>query len=282
MPHEAYIVLLPLAQKVYSILYKFPSQQGRKETQFMKKIYLPILLTIIALTAFGQRRQQPRWNNQNPQQVSQQLNTNTAALHLTFSSYNTYTITLGAQSLSFYGNQFFFENVPPGLVMVSIRYQTNNQNGGAWQTAYNGAINFEANTRLFATIDALGILRVTQREIMPQNPNPWPQNPNTQPPPAPQVVFATDVQATELVNRLINISFDNKRVQTAKNALKNNYYTAHQVKRILETFSFDTYRLDVAKYAYDVSYDKGNFFVVGDAFDFDSYADDLERYMAKR
>ena len=80
----------------------------------MKKIYLPILLTIVTLTAFGQWKKQPqRKNYQVPQQVSQNVSTNSAALHLTFSSYNTYTITLGTQSLSFYGNQFFFENVPP-------------------------------------------------------------------------------------------------------------------------------------------------------------------------
>lgn len=249
----------------------------------MKKIYLPIVLTIVALNVYGQwKKPQYRQNYPMPQQVVQQANTNSAALHLSFSSYNNYTISIGTQTLSFYGNQFFFENVPPGLVMVSIRFQTNSPNGNTWQTAYNGAINFEANTRLYANIDGLGILRVTQRELLPNTPGTWPSNPNTQPQTAPQVIFTTDVQAAELINRLRNIGFDSKKVLTAKNALKGGNYTAKQVKMILEAFSFDSYRLEVAKYAYDISLDKSNFFVVGDAFDFDSYAQELETYIAKR
>ncbi len=248
----------------------------------MKKIYTTLTLILFFTAAFAQWGRGQHNYHQNTQ-VYHPANTATAALHLTFSSTNNYTITIGTQSLNFYGSQFFLENMSAGLQMVSVRYMVTTNNGSAWQTTYNGAVNFEANTRLFATIDAYGVLRITQREVIGQLPQVNPQpTPNVCPAPQPQIMFATQQQADDLVKRLKNISFDSKKVQAAKNALKSNYYTAQQVKQVLFTFSFDTYKLDVAKYAYDVSFDKANFFVVGDAFSFSTYADELEKYIAAK
>ena len=78
---------------------------------------------------------------------------------------------------------------------------------------------------------------------------------------------------------LKNIAFDNSKVKAAKAAIKNTHFTADHIKQVLETFSFDSYKLEVAKYAYDLSYDKANFFVVSTAFDFTSNGDKLEEYM---
>jgi len=250
----------------------------------MKKIYTTLALLLVFIAAHAQWNQPQRQNRNRVVQTpyaSAQLVT-PAALHLTLSANNNYTITIANQSLNFYCNSFFFENLNPGLMMVSIAYTQQTPNGAAWQTAYNGAINFEPNTRIFATIDGFGILRITNREVIAQQ---FPQQPNRnnpQVPPQPQVVFATQHQLDALLTRLKDIPFDNSKVQTAKNALRYTYYSAPQVKQILQTFSFDNYKLDVAKYAYDVSYDKGNFFVVGEAFSFTSYADKLEKYIASK
>ncbi|MDL5047829.1 DUF4476 domain-containing protein [Oscillatoria amoena NRMC-F 0135] len=249
----------------------------------MKKIYTTLALILFFTAAFAQWGRGTH-NHQQNNQVYYPANSATAALHLTFPATNNYTITIGAQSLNFYGSQFFLENMSAGLQMVSVRYMTTTANGSAWQTTYNGAVNFEANTRLFATVDAYGVLRITQREaigqIPPVNPQPLPNVCPT--PQQPQILFATQQQADDLVKRLKNVTFDSKKVLTAKNALKSNHYTAQQVKQLLLTFSFDSYKLDVAKYAYDMSYDKANFFAVGDAFSFSSYADELEKYIASK
>lgn len=250
----------------------------------MKKIYTTLALLLFFIAVHAQWNQPQRQNRNRVLQtayVPAQVTT-PAALHLTLASNNNYTITIANQSLNFYGNSFFFENLNPGLMMVSIAYAQQTPNGATWQTAYNGVINFEPNTRIFATIDGFGILRITNREPIAQQ---FPQQPNwnnPQVPPQPQVVFATQHQLDALLTRLKDIPFDNSKVQTAKNALRYTCYSAPQVKQILQTFSFDSYKLDVAKYAYDVSYDKGNFFVVGEAFSFTSYADKLEKYIASK
>lgn len=267
----------------------------------MKKLYLVILLTLSAACSFAQwkpaRPSHQRYFTQTTTATaSTNTNTATSALHITMPAVNNYTINVGGYTMTFYGSQFFFENITPGLVQLTITYTVSASNGTSVYTTYNGAVNFEANTRIFATIDNAGVLRVTQREVMvvpvtvPQQPTP-PQAVTPQPgqpgyvpptPSQPAVVFATQQQLDNLVQRLKNISFDKSKVRTAKNSLKGANYTAEQVKTILEAFDFDSYKLEVAKYAYDLSYDKGNFFVVGDAFTHRSYSDDLEEYIASK
>ena len=261
----------------------------------MKKIYLLSLLIFAVICSDAQwkptRQYYQRQRNQVITTTTNTVNSTTSAMHITMPAVNNYTINVGGYTMTFYGSQFFFENITPGLVQMTITYTVAGNNGTTVYTTYNGAINFETNTRIFATVDNGGILRVTQREIMvvpvtvPQQPAvPQPGQPGYVPPAPvqPTVIFATQQQLESLIQRLKNISFDKSKVQTAKNSIKATNYSAAQIKTILETFDFDNYKLEVAKYAYDYSQDRGNFFVVGDAFNYKSYADDLENYIATK
>jgi len=46
--------------------------------------------------------------------------------------------------------------------------------------------------------------------------------------------------------------------------------------------SFDNNKLELAKYAYDYTADKGNYFVIYAVFTFDSYKKELENYIKNR
>lgn len=251
----------------------------------MKKLYTTLAFLLVITAVFGQPgRRNNRYNNFNNYNANTNYYTATSALHLTLTAYSNYSITIAGQAYSFYGNQFFFENITPGYMQISITRPGNN--GGTWQTVYNGIINFENNTRIFAAIDNMGVLRVTQREVILQQQQPQPQQPpvtqwpnNPTPGYPQQVVFASQQQVTALVEQLKNTSFESNKTKTAKAAIKGQYFTAEQVKQILMTFSFDSNKLDVAKYAYDLSYDKGNFYIVGAAFSFSSTADQLQDYI---
>ncbi|MBK9515283.1 MAG: DUF4476 domain-containing protein, partial [Flavobacteriales bacterium] len=48
------------------------------------------------------------------------------------------------------------------------------------------------------------------------------------------------------------------------------------------TFSFEDSKLDFAKYAYDRTYDIGNYFKVNDAFTFESSMDELNEFIQAR
>jgi hypothetical protein len=73
--------------------------------------------------------------------------------------------------------------------------------------------------------------------------------------------------------------FENTRVTTAKQIIDKNYLTSQQVKDMLLLFTFENNRLDIAKYAYGKTVDKGNYFVVNDAFTFNSNKEELARYI---
>lgn len=92
------------------------------------------------------------------------------------------------------------------------------------------------------------------------------------------VVSATDM--TDIKKSINAASFDNTKVTTAKQILSaKKCFTVAQIKEILGLFSFESSKLEVAKYAYDFCIDKSNYYQVNDVFSFSSSKDDLSNYV---
>lgn len=81
------------------------------------------------------------------------------------------------------------------------------------------------------------------------------------------------------VNSIQSKGFDETRVTTAKQVISSNCLTTKQVRQLLDLFSFEQSRLDVAKYAYTRVMDPSNYFMVNDAFSFESSISDLDAYI---
>ena len=73
-------------------------------------------------------------------------------------------------------------------------------------------------------------------------------------------------------------SFDNSRLTLAKQMIDRNSFETSQVREMLQLFSFESNRLDLAKYAYRNTVDKQNYFGLHDVFSFSSSREDLARY----
>jgi len=73
--------------------------------------------------------------------------------------------------------------------------------------------------------------------------------------------------------------FENTRLSTAKDIIDKNYFTSQQVKEMVLLFTFENNRLDIAKYAYGKTVDKGNYFIMNDAFTFNSNKEKLSEYI---
>ena len=84
----------------------------------------------------------------------------------------------------------------------------------------------------------------------------------------------------QLKNNLENKSFESSKFQIAKQALSYNYFSSAQVADLMSVFSFESTRLDFAKSAYVKVIDKQNFYLVNDAFSFESSIQDLNQYIA--
>ncbi len=76
-------------------------------------------------------------------------------------------------------------------------------------------------------------------------------------------------------------NFESSKLTVAKQVITNNCLTTSQIKEIVKLFDFESTRLEYAKFAYSYVYDKGNYFQLNDAFDFESSIDDLNRYISK-
>ena len=73
--------------------------------------------------------------------------------------------------------------------------------------------------------------------------------------------------------------FENKRLETAKQIIDQNYFTSQQVKEMVLMFTYENNRLDIAKYAYGKTVDKGNYFIMNDAFTFNNNKEALKEYI---
>lgn len=80
-----------------------------------------------------------------------------------------------------------------------------------------------------------------------------------------------------------NSSFDNTKMTLAKQVLSaKKCFLVSQIKEILQLFSFESSKLEIAKYAYDYCADKSNYYQVNDVFSFSSSKDDLTKYVQGR
>jgi len=73
--------------------------------------------------------------------------------------------------------------------------------------------------------------------------------------------------------------FENTRLETAKQIIDQNYFTSQQVKEMVLLFTFENNRLDIAKYAYGKTVDKGNYFIMNDAFAINGNKERLSEYI---
>jgi hypothetical protein len=81
------------------------------------------------------------------------------------------------------------------------------------------------------------------------------------------------------MNYINSLNFDSEKLTQAKQIMRNNIMTSAQVKELVGSLTFDSNRLELAKAAFPSVYDKGMYFIVGEAFTFSSSRDKLNEYL---
>ncbi len=74
-------------------------------------------------------------------------------------------------------------------------------------------------------------------------------------------------------------SFEATRLSIAKQAISGNYFSAQQVMEIMQLFSYENNKLDIAKYTYRFAADKNNYYQVADALGYSVSKEELMRYI---
>ena len=74
-------------------------------------------------------------------------------------------------------------------------------------------------------------------------------------------------------------TFENTKLEVAKQATAANWLLSNQVSEIMQLFSFEATKLDYAKFAYDRTLDKEKYYLVNNAFTFESSITNLNKYI---
>jgi hypothetical protein len=87
---------------------------------------------------------------------------------------------------------------------------------------------------------------------------------------------------TDLGARVQDRMSDNDKLQLIKSALENRSYYTDQLRTALGWLSFESSKLDLAKWAYDNAADKENYWKLEDVFSFSSSKNELTEYIQGR
>ena len=75
-------------------------------------------------------------------------------------------------------------------------------------------------------------------------------------------------------------NFENTRLGLATQMFDRNSFRADQVKELLQLFSFENYKLDLAKYAYRNTVDRNNYYLIYDVFNFSNSRQELANFIS--
>ncbi|MEO7922526.1 MAG: DUF4476 domain-containing protein [Chitinophagaceae bacterium] len=89
----------------------------------------------------------------------------------------------------------------------------------------------------------------------------------------------TNREFSDVKDQLRREWFEANRLISTKVIIDKSNFTALQVKELMLIFTFENNRLEVAKYAYRKTVDKQSYYLVNDAFTFNSSKDELARFI---
>lgn len=77
-------------------------------------------------------------------------------------------------------------------------------------------------------------------------------------------------------------AFDDTKMSTAKTATKGACVSTEQIKQVMALFAMDDDKLAYAKYAYDYTVDKNNFYLLGESLVFDGNKQELNEFIESK
>jgi len=85
----------------------------------------------------------------------------------------------------------------------------------------------------------------------------------------------------QLLGTIESKSFESTKQQIALGAISNSYFTSEQIRQMLNVFTFESTKIEVAKKAYERVIDPEKFYVVYNSFTFESSIDNLQASLSR-
>jgi hypothetical protein len=93
----------------------------------------------------------------------------------------------------------------------------------------------------------------------------------------------TDMQLRDMIQAIKKQNMDNAKLSQAKTILQTNpCFITVQIRDIMKAFNFDNGKLDLAKFAWDYTIDKENYYKLMDELTFSTNKEDLSKFIKSR
>lgn len=175
-------------------------------------------------------------------------------------------------------NDILVRDIRPGYHSIKIYraiYKWYGNNDNSLQLVYTGNVYVKPGFHLDMTINRFGKVFIDERQMNSTNyqeeDGDWNDGYYT-----PAMGASEFNQFKQTIG---SSNFENTKMAIAKQTVSQNYFTSAQIKEIVELFSFEGSKLDIAKYAYKYCIDKNNYFIVSNALGFSSSKEELAAFL---
>jgi len=189
-----------------------------------------------------------------------------------------FTITIDNHNFDNPINFFHTGNLEPGKHYMQVTRLDHGYYGPFTTPVniFNGYIHIPAHSKVHAIIDKFGNLRINQ--ITALAPVYIPKNNECSPTPI-SYHGMNDHDFNNLVRTIDNLNFESSKMKVAKQAVTFNVLTSLQVAELVGMMTFESSKLDLAKFAYSNTVDKQNYFIINEEFSFDSSITELHEFI---
>lgn len=180
------------------------------------------------------------------------------------------TIIFDNNQFQVYGSDFNLTNIQPGSHFIKI---IENSNYGHNRVIYQSHILIPQATRVQGFLNHRGQLQLTNHPERRRYTYNHPHSGHAIHQPDNTLIFA------QLLMTIEQTSFDNQKLLIAKQAIRNNYISSQQVLTLMQRLSFESNRIELAKFASHFVTDRQNYYLVNNGFSFSSSVWELNRYL---
>ena len=156
-----------------------------------------------------------------------------------------------------------------------------NQNHNTYERViYQGPIYIPPQSRVFARLTPSGHLIIERTVPLRRNPAPR-RGPRygSRGSSYPNYGTGTNAGLSRILEMIERESFESNKLNLAKQYVRTNEVSSEDIYFLMKAMDFESSRLNLAKFAYDYVFDPENYFIVNQAFDFDSSKAALEKYI---
>ena len=166
-------------------------------------------------------------------------------------------------------DRFVLDDIYSGQHDLVIRRVTRNagRHGRRTRVIYRGIIDIPRNSKVRAKINRYNELVITR--VTPLYDDGGGHGHNHKP----------MVNMQRLRRSIMNASFESDKQRIAEQAVMHNRVRANNIFQIMNMFSFESSKLSFAKFAYQYCDDINNYYIVNDAFTFNSSIRELDNYI---